>query len=233
MIDVVEEKKISKNYFSEEVQEAIISYNISESLKEKNNLYVKIIYPAFDKLSENLIHTYKFYKTGEEYEDLKYSVISFLTERLPKYTESNGKAFSYFTKVGFNFLINTTNLSLTKSYNKAELEEIDASRDLLYEKKRESYLDSLSDFITLWVSDVDSRLYKLFKNKRDLEIADSILVIFIMKDEIEFLNKKHIYVLIKERVSKEIKTQTITKIISKLKEDFYKKFDKYLKNGSL
>ena len=54
-------KKKSKIYFGTPVQNAIIRYNASDNPAIKNRIYKEHIQFAFNKLAENLIHTFKFY----------------------------------------------------------------------------------------------------------------------------------------------------------------------------
>ena len=49
-----------KVYFGQEVQSAIIEYNLSTSDGERNIIYRDRIHKAFDKLAENIINTFKF-----------------------------------------------------------------------------------------------------------------------------------------------------------------------------
>ena len=54
-------KKKTKMYFGTPVQEAVIRYNESSNPSVKNRIYSEHIAAAFDKMAENLIHTFKFY----------------------------------------------------------------------------------------------------------------------------------------------------------------------------
>ena len=47
--------KKTKPYFDKNTQDAIVKYQGSECLKEKESIYINEILPAFDKLTENLI----------------------------------------------------------------------------------------------------------------------------------------------------------------------------------
>ena len=72
----------------------------------------KIKYP-FDKLVENIIHTFKFYHFDVPYEDVKHEVVAFLNEKIHKYNDpTKGKAFSYFSIIELKILceqdVNTT-----------------------------------------------------------------------------------------------------------------------------
>ena len=49
----------SKMYFTLETEQAIIAYNKSENLREKNTLYIEEIKYPFEKIAENVLNTYK------------------------------------------------------------------------------------------------------------------------------------------------------------------------------
>ena len=52
-------KKKSKIYFGTPVQNAVIRYNATDNPVIKNRIYKEHIQFAFNKLAENLIHTFK------------------------------------------------------------------------------------------------------------------------------------------------------------------------------
>ena len=70
-------KSKKKLYFGPEVQDAIIRYNTSTNDSERNKIYGKEIHPAFDKLCENIINTFKFTYFDYGFEDVKAEVVSF------------------------------------------------------------------------------------------------------------------------------------------------------------
>ena len=55
----------SKNYFTQETEDAIVLYNTTEDIMARNKIYNQKIKYAFFKLTENIIHTYKFYYTED------------------------------------------------------------------------------------------------------------------------------------------------------------------------
>ena len=90
--------KTKRLYFGPEVDFSIIRYNETESSLDRSLIYQREIRPAFEKLVENIIHTFKFYYTdGQTLQQLQHEVVSFLVEKLPKFKQENGKAFSYFS----------------------------------------------------------------------------------------------------------------------------------------
>ena len=111
-------KKKSKIYFGLPAQEAIIAYNATDDPLEKNNIYAESINAPFDKLAENIIHTFKFYYFDIPLDEVKNEVVAFMVMQLPKYNPEKGKAFSYFSIVAKNWLIlhNTNNYKKMKSH---------------------------------------------------------------------------------------------------------------------
>ena len=66
-------KAPSKNYFTQDTEDAIIAYNLSENFDERSRIYNNKINYAFFKLTQNIIHTFKFYYTEvEEIKDLQH-----------------------------------------------------------------------------------------------------------------------------------------------------------------
>ena len=96
---VKKRRKKSKMYFGQPVQDAIIRYNASSNPAIKNRIYGEHIAAAFEKMAENLIHTFKFYYFDVPLDNVKHEVVSFMVLQLPKYQPDKGRAFSYFSVV--------------------------------------------------------------------------------------------------------------------------------------
>ena len=94
-----------------------------------------------------------------------------------------------------------------------------------------SYQESLRDFCKLWCDWYDTNLNMIFTNKRDILVADTVVELFRMADNIENFNKKAIYILIRERTG--LKTQNITKVINIMRRDFAKMLISYQQSGRL
>ena len=86
ILEVVKPKKVRKVYFGKEVQDAIIRYNILESENtgyiEKTRLFNTTIYPAFLKLTENIINTWKFHRYETNFSDLQRDAVAFLFTKM-------------------------------------------------------------------------------------------------------------------------------------------------------
>lgn len=87
---MIKRKKKNKNYFTQETENAIIEYNQIEDYNVKNRIYEKKIHYPFFKLTQNLIHTFKFYNTDvDNLEHLQHEIIVFLISKLPLFHHSN------------------------------------------------------------------------------------------------------------------------------------------------
>ena len=126
----VKRKKKSKIYFGQKTQDAIIRYNKCKKRHIKNRIYEEHIDAAFNKLAENLIHTFKFYYFDVPLTDVKHEVVAFLLMNMHKYIPEKGKAFSYFSIVGKNWLILHNNNNYKKMKTHTAVEVLDFERSV-------------------------------------------------------------------------------------------------------
>jgi len=224
--------KVKNNYFTVETEEAILRYRNSKSQAERNRIYNESIHYGFYKLVENIIHTFKFYYTEvDNIEDLKYEVISFLLQKLDLYDQSKGKAYSYFGTIAKRYLIIYNQKNYKKLISKAEIGEQHDDNSLVNSiivKEPEPELDRL-DIVELFVKYVDDNLLDLFDKTDEMKVADAILEIFKKRENIDIFNKKAVFIYVKEMT--EAQSNTITKVIKKLKVIYKRILDNYLENS--
>lgn len=226
-------KKSKANYFTKETEDYIKKYNASTDQEYRNQIFTDHIYFPFYKLAENIIHTFKFYYTDvEQIEDLKHEIVSvLLEEKIMKFDPDNGaKAYSYFGTIVKRWLINYNN----KNYKK--LKQIGSFDDIEDSYESDMDLDSpssitLSKFIDEWVNNVYSELDELFSKESEIQIADAVLTIFRTRHDLEIFKKKALYIYIREMT--DCDTPHLTKVISKLKENFKDKYQKLYDLGLL
>ncbi len=60
---VVKKKKKNVQYFTQDTEDSIVLYNNTTNSELKSRIYNDKIHYAFFKLTENIIHTFKFYYT--------------------------------------------------------------------------------------------------------------------------------------------------------------------------
>ena len=224
-------KPSKKQYFTLTTQDAIIAYNKETSQSLRNKVYREHIDYPFNKLVENIYHTFKFQYFDIPYEDIKCEVVAFLNEKIHKYTEGKGKAFSYFSIIAKNYLIIQNNANYAKLKRRAETSLIGETRDVTNERHMSEYQESLKDFVKQWCDWYDENLNMVFTNKRDILVCDTILELFRTVNNIENFNKKALYILIRERTG--LKTQNITKVLNVMRSDFERMFRNYSVDGSI
>ena len=193
-------------------------------------IYNERIKYAFHKLTENIIHTFKFYYTEvETIAELQHEVTAFLLEKLHLYNQSKGKAYSYFGTIAKRYLIITNNKNYKKRVDKAPIEEIESNEDFSYRIDEGSSQDKLSNFLDEYVTYCTTNIYTLFPKETDAQVADAILEVFRKRDSLDVFNKKALYIYIREMI--DVKTPKITKIADQLYDIFKKKYVFYLEHG--
>lgn len=224
-------RKKSKRYFTKITEIAINAYNGCDDQALKNKIYNRFIHYPFDKLSENVIHTYKTYYFNDPYEDVKANVVAFLNEKIDRFNGDNGRAFSYFTVVARNYLFNENNANYARMKSRDDLTAVDSSRNIINEVVDAQMAETKSDFMDFFVEYIDANLYDLFTKDRDRSIADAINELFRTRKDLYSYNKKALYILIRERTG--VHTQYITKVVGKLKLLYVELFREFNKNGYL
>jgi len=222
-------KKKSKNYFTQETEDAIIEYNNEPDDRKRNDIYQERIHYAFDKLAENIIHTFKFYYFDYSSIDVKNEVVSFLVVNMHKFQEGKGKAFSYFSIVAKNYLIMANNSNYKKLKTHMELDSDELRKKTYFDDIHEKTAFSYEYFVKLFVRYLGKHLPNLFKSARDKQIANAVLELFRKIDIIENFNKKSLYILIREMTG--IKTQYITSVLKVMRKHYKLLWKGYIDTG--
>jgi hypothetical protein len=226
-------KAKNKNYFTQETEDAIVLYNNTTNPVLRSKIYEEKIHYAFFKLTQNIIHTFKFYHTEvEDLEHLQHEIIVFLLSKIHLFNPNNGaKAYSYFGTIvkRWCILYNDKNYkSKIKKVNILELEQDDSYSYTLDSTSPQK--DKLSYFIDQYVDYVTENIYDFFPKEFDAKIADAILELFRKRDQIDIFNKKALYIYIHEMIP-DVKTPKITKIANVLYDIFKKNYLFYLDEG--
>ena len=165
-------RKKSKNYFTQETEDYIVKYNNEPDSDVRSEIYEKHIHYPFFKLTQNIIHTFKFYHTDvENLEHLQHEIITFLLSKMHLFDPSRGaKAYSYFGTIVKRWLI----LYNTKNYNKKiKTVPVDV---LMGENTKHTYnigdakvKSDLDKYIDLFVQYTSENIYELFPKKMMLK----------------------------------------------------------------
>ena len=224
-------KKKSKNYFTQDTEDAIVLYNNTPDPEIRSDIYRDRIHYAFFKLTENIIHTFKFYYTEvDDIEHLQHEVITFLLSKLDKFDPTRGaKAYSYFGTIAKRYLILSNQKNYKKRIDKAPVSVLEEDENHSYVIDGDNVQDRLSLFMDEYVEYVTEHIYELFPKGNDAQIADAILEIFRKREDIDVFNKKALYIYIREMV--DVKTPKITKIANRLYAIFKDNYIFYIETG--
>lgn len=220
-------------YFTEDTENAIIRYNTLQDPIERAVLFEQDIYPAFYKLAENIIHTFKFYYTDTHtIEELKHTIITMLLEeKIRKFNpEVGAKAYSYFGTIVKRWLINYNNQNFKELKRVIDIDSVDLDLVEDQDYEEESSI-TLSDLFDLFVDSTYLKLTELFPKTSDQAIADAILTLFKTRKDLQLIRKKALYLYIKEMV--DCRTSDLTAVLKVLKVEFYELHRKYDSKGLL
>ncbi len=225
-------KKTSpRYYFHQGTEDAIVRHNKETRPMMRERIYNEHIRQPFEKLAENIIHTFKFYYFDVPSEDVKHEVVSFLYMNMHKFKEGHGKAFSYFSIVAKNYLILHNNNNYKKMKNTDGLEVTDFKRDPVAEGDRKDLKLAKKEYLDLFVEYWINNLTTVFKRKQDIEVANAVIQLVESRDNIENFNKKALYILIREMTGST--TQHITRVVNVMKKHHINLQHNYLTTGSI
>jgi hypothetical protein len=228
-------KAKNKNYFTQETEDAIVLYNNTENPALKSKIYEEKIHYAFFKLTQNIIHTFKFYHTEvEDLEHLQHEIIVFLLSKIHLFNPNNGaKAYSYFGTIVKRWCILYNDKNYKSKIKKVAISELEQDDSYSYTLDSTSpQKDKLSYFIDQYVDYITENIYDFFPKEYDAKIADAILELFRKRDQIDIFNKKALYIYIHEMIP-DAKTPKITKIANLLYNIFKKNYLFYLDQGHI
>tara|TARA_B110000438_G_C15713067_1_gene606217 strand:+ start:238 stop:942 length:705 start_codon:yes stop_codon:yes gene_type:complete len=225
-------RKKSKNYFTQETENYIVLYNNTKNSKKRSRIYETHIHYPFFKLTQNIIHTFKFYHTEvENLEHLQHEIITFLLSKMHLFDPTRGaKAYSYFGTIVKRWLILYNTKNYKKKISKVGVEVLTSENSThTYSQGDEKVKSDLDKYVDLFVDHTSENIFELFPKKNDAQIADAILELFRKRETLEVFNKKALYIYIREMV--DVKTPKITKIADKLHDIFKSQYIFYLENG--
>lgn len=236
-LPIIAVKVPGKMYFTKATEEAITKYNKSNDMDEREIIYRSAIQAPLDKLAENIINRFKFPYIDGCFDDIKSQVVSFLVLNLHKFTEDKGKAFSYFSVIAKNYLILHNNLSYKSEkrmvYFSDRIDDSSLQEALIIDDSVEALENSsdVREFIRIMIEYWDNNLYRIFKKKRDIDIANAIVELFRRAENIENFNKKAIYLLVREMTN--YKTNYITKVVNKMRTHVMRHLREYRRRGQV
>jgi hypothetical protein len=223
-------KKKSNKYWTQITELAVTAYNLSVPepvLRER--IYRRFLFPALMKMAENLINKMKPDYIDSSFQDLQTDLVTYLTERLSKFNPSAGKAYSYYTRTSFNYLIAENQKGYAKVKSNLQPLNVDEERNVLIEIHNDEMSETIEYYMNAYVNYCYDNLNHIFSNSVDIHVADSVLHLFENRENIEHFNKKALYIFIRERTG--LETNNITRVVKVLKQIYQDKFKEYETNN--
>ena len=194
-----------KLYFHAGTHDAIVRFQVEKDDKSRETIYVHEILPAFDKLVENLIFIQGFNISHGNFDDLKSDCVTFLFETLKKFDASRGtKAFSYFNVVAKNWLIVKNRQRAKSAKRMCSIDDKDAISEIelldlenySVDQNQDANLIKEGTNMSIFMLLEDIRSDMLCEN--EIKCIEAIKKIFNEIDDVEILNKRAIFVYVRD-----------------------------------
>ena len=212
-----------KLYFHSGTHDAIVRFQTETDMQEREKIYVDEILPAFSKLVENLIfiHGANVHVSVDEF---KSDCISFLYEKLKKFDASRGsKAFSYFNVVAKNWIIMRMRQKIKHTKKHINIDDksivpeldvintVDAGFEIYGSTDKKS---NQTEQLGMMFNEIGDRL----NQDHEKICMEAIVKIFQNIDDIDFFNKRAIFVYIREMTN--LNTKQISTAMSSIKKHY-------------
>ena len=261
IIRAAKKKRQKRNYFTQETEDAIVKYNNSSDNKFRSDIYQKGIHYSFYKLTENIIHTFKFYYTEvDKIEHLQHEIITFLLSKIHLFDPTRGaKAYSYFGTIVKRWLIIYNQKNYKKKIESVDIGDISKHQNLdigdntffilndKLEQSSQKFVESDDDF-------GDELHFQGYKEKDRLSVFIDLYVKYMTENIYNYFPKEYdaqiadcILELFRKRDAIDVfnkkalyiyiremidvKTPKITKIANKLHKVFKSKYSVYYDKG--
>jgi hypothetical protein len=219
-------KRRKKNhYFTQDHENAIVRYSRTQCFKERTDLYVKWIQPAFNEMVDKIVFTYKFTNLPN-IDYLRDECKIWLVTIVEKYDPNKGsKAFSYFSVITKNWFIHKVKQQQKKNRREVDFDNISKRYEEEFLSTSESYVSQKEEeeFWELFFKEIRSWDESQMK-ENDLKVYKAILILFESKEDIDIFNKKAIYLYLREITGLNTK-----KIVNSLKK-FRKRYSHFRKD---
>jgi hypothetical protein len=214
-------KRNKKNYyFTSDHEDAIVRYAQSNCKRERTELYIKFIGPAFNEMVDKIVFTYKFTNLPNA-DSLREECKIWLMTILDKYDPNKGSAaFSYFSVITKNWFIHKV-----KQQQKRNKREIDLNN--ISKRYEEEFLSTQESYVThreeeeFWKSfHLELKSWdETHMKENDAKVYKAILILFESKEDIDIFNKKAIYLYLREITG--LNTKQIVNSLKKFRKRYF------------
>lgn len=219
MIKKKRARKKKNHYFTQEHENAIIRYSKTNCIRERSELYINWIQPAFNEMVDKIVFTYKFTNLPN-IDYLRDECKIWLMTILDKYDPSKGsKAFSYFSVITKNWFIHKVKRQQKRNVREVDFGNISKSYEEQYLSTNESYVTEREEkeFWDSFYSEMKSWDTSQMK-ENDIKVYEAIKILFDSKEDIEIFNKKAIYLYLREITG--LNTKQIVNSLKKFRKKY-------------
>ena len=214
-------KKSKRYYFTKVHEEAIVKYAISNDRKERTELYIQYIQPAFSEMVDKIVFTYKF-STLPNIDMLRDECKIWLTTILDKFDPAKGsKAFSYFSVITKNWFIHKVKKNAQKHKREIQFEDLSKDVEQSHMSVSVSYINERENeefWKHLWFQIDDWDQENLRANER--KVLEAVKILLKNSDDIEIFNKKAVYLYLRELTG--LNTKQVVNNLNKLRTRYFK-----------
>lgn len=219
----VSKKNDLKMYFHSGTHDAIVRFQQETKQEVRDMIYTIEILPAFTKLVENLIFIHGSNMTGP-IDEFKNDCISFLYETLKKFDSNRGtKAFSYFNVVAKNWIVVKTRQKSKHSRKHVNIDDKTIVPEIetldVVEPTFEIYgIAGKKAFQAAQLDLMFEEMKARLEQEHEITCMNAIIHLFQNIDEIDFFNKRAIFVYIREMTN--LNTKQISTAMSGIKRHY-------------
>tara|TARA_R110002020_G_scaffold457793_1_gene674840 strand:- start:234 stop:944 length:711 start_codon:yes stop_codon:yes gene_type:complete len=224
-------KRKKNHYFTQDHEDAIVRYARTPCTRERTELYIRWIRPAFNEMVDKIVFTYKF-TTLPNCDSLRDECKIWLMTILDKYDPAKGsKAFSYFSVITKNWFIHKVKRQQKRNKREIDYQNISKAYEEEFLSTSESYL-TIREEEEFWKSFyVELQSWDASQMKEnDLKVYQAIIILFESRDDIDIFNKKAIYLYLREITG--LNTKQIVNSLKKFRKKYYL-FKQGWENGEL
>ncbi len=218
-------------YFTQDHEDAIISYARSSDRKEREELYITYIGPVFDELVDKIVYTYKFTNLPN-IELLTEECKTWLTTILDKYDPDKGsKAFSYFSVITKNWFIHKVKKHTTRLKREVQYDNVVKELESEHMVTHDSYASrrETAEFWHFLWKEIDSWDTGTLKPNEE-RVLNAVKELLASTDQIEIFNKKAIYLYLREMTG--LNTKQVVSNLNKLRVK-YRQFKTKWNDGEI
>ena len=219
---------MGKMYFTQDHENAILRYCVSECRAEKEELYGRWIQPAFNEMVDKIVFAYKF-TSLPNIDELRMECKVWLTTILDKYDPNKGsKAFSYFSVITKNWFIHKVKKTTLENKREVKFDQIPKNieiRQFTVVNEYESIRTEKEFWMNFWEEVNSWETTNMKPNEQ--KVYEAIRLIFSNPDRIDIFNKKAIYFYIREITG--LNTKQVVNNLNKMRikyRVFKKKWDR-------